>query len=331
MSDMRRREFISLLGGGAAVAWPLAAGAQQPAMPVIGFLSPESQESDVLRLTHLRKGLSETGYIEGRDVAIEYRWAGGLNERLPTLAAELVRQRVSVIVAAGTPSALSAKGATPTIPIIFLTAADPVLVGLVASLSRPDANITGVASLAVELGPKQLELLHELVPAATTIALLVNPATPTIAETLTRELRTAARTFELQLHVLHASTERDFDTAFAALERLRAGALVVATDNFFNSHRQQLTALAVRHAVPTIYPFHEYAQAGGLMSYGTSFAAPFRQIGIYAGRILKGERPADLPVQQTTKIELIINLKTAKALGLTVPNSLLGRADEVIE
>ncbi len=228
----KRRDFITLLAG--AAAWPLAARAQQAAMPVIGYLSPGSQESDVLRLTHLRKGLSETGYIEGRDVAIEYRWADGLSEQLPALAAELVRRRVSVIVAAGTPSALSAKGATATIPISFLTAADPVLIGLVASLSRPDANLTGVASLAVELGPKQLELLHELVPAATTIALLVNPTTPTIAETLTRELQTAARTFGLRLHILHASTKRDFDTAFAALERLRAGALVIPTDNFFN-------------------------------------------------------------------------------------------------
>jgi putative ABC transport system substrate-binding protein len=326
---MRRREFIALLGG-AAVAWPLTARTEQHAMPVIGYLSSGSQESDVLRLTQFRKGLSETGYIEGRDVAIE-RWADGLSERLPALAAELVRRRVSVIVAAGTPSALSAKGATSTIPIIFLTPADPVLIGLVASLSRPDANMTGVASLAVELGLKQLELAHELVPAATTIALLVNPTSSTIAETLTRELRTAARTFGLQLHVLHASTKRDFDTAFAALERLRAGALVISTDNFFNDQSQQLVALAVRHAMPTIYPFHEYAQAGGLMSYGQSYAAPYRQIGIYAGRILKGERPADLPVQQTTKIELIINLKTAKALGLEMPPTLLARADEVIE
>jgi putative ABC transport system substrate-binding protein len=325
-----RREFITLLGGAAAM-WPVPAGAQQPAVPVIGYLSPGSQESDVLRLLHLRKGLSETGYIEGRDVAIEYRWADDLSERLPALAAELVRRPVSVIVAAGTPAALSAKGATGTIPISFMTAADPVLIGLVASLSRPDANLTGVASLAVELGPKQLELLHDLVPAATTVALLVNPTTPTIAASLTKELRSAARTFGLQLHVLHASTKRDFDTAFAALERLQAGALVIATDNFFNSQSEQLAALAARHAVPTIYPFHEYAQAGGLMSYGTSFAGPYRQVGIYAGRILKGERPTDLPVQQTTKIELIINLKTAKALGLEVPATLLARADEVIE
>jgi putative tryptophan/tyrosine transport system substrate-binding protein len=325
---VRRRDFIKVIG--TAVAWPFAARAQQP-MPVIGYLSPGSQESDVLRLTPFRKGLSETGYIEGRDVAIEYRWADDLSERLPTLAAELVRRRVSVIVTAGTPAALSAKGATATIPIIFVTAADPVLVGLVASLSQPDANITGVASLAVELGPKQLELLHELVPAATTIALLVNPTTPTNAETLTRELRTAARTFGLQLHVLNASTKRDFDTAFAALERLRAGALMIGTDPFFNSQSQQLAALAARHAVPTIYPFHEYAQAGGLMSYGTSFTAPYHQVGIYAGRILKGERPADLPVQQMTKIELIINLKTAKVLGLNIPPTLLARADEVIE
>jgi putative tryptophan/tyrosine transport system substrate-binding protein len=323
---IRRRDFITLLGG--AVAWPIAARAQQP---VIGYLSPGSQGSDALRLMYLRKGLSETGYIEGRDVAIEYRWADDRSERLPALATELVRRRVSVIVAAGTPAALSAKGATATIPISFLIAADPVLIGLVASLSRPEANLTGVASLAVELGPKQLELLHDLIPAATTIALLVNPTTPTIAETLTKELRSAARTFGLELHVLHASTKRDFDTAFAALERLRAGALVIATDNFFNSQSEQLASLAARHAVPTIYPFHEYAQAGGLISYGTSFAAPFRQVGIYTGRILKGERPADLPVQQTTKIELIINLKTAKALGIEVPPTLLARADEVIE
>jgi putative ABC transport system substrate-binding protein len=327
---VKRREFITLLGG-AAAAWPLAARAQQAAMPVIGYLSAGSQESDVLRLTHLRKGLSEGGYIESRDVAIEYRWADGLSERLPALAAELARHRVSVIVAAGTPCALSAKGATSTIPIIFLTAADPVLIGLVASLSRPDSNMTGVASLAVELGPKQLELAHELVPTATTIALLVNPTSPTIAETLTRELRSAARTFGLQLHVLHASTKRDLDTAFATLEGLRTGALVISTDNFFNDQSQQLVALAARHALPTIYPFHEYAQAGGLMSYGQSYAAPYRQIGVYVGRILKGERPADLPVQQTTKIELIINLKTAKALGLTIPPTLLARADEVIE
>jgi putative ABC transport system substrate-binding protein len=325
---IRRREFITLIGG--AAAWPVAARAQQ-SMPFIGYLSPGSQESDVLRLTHFRNGLRETGYIEGRNVAIEYRWADGLNERLPMLAAELVRRQVAVIITAGTPSALSAKGATATIPIIFLTAADPVLVGLVASLSRPDANLTGVASLAVELGSKQLEVLHELVPAATTIALLVNPNTPTIAEALTRELQTAVHTFGLKLHILHASTKRDLDTAFAALERLRVGALVIATDNYFNDERQQLVALAVRHAVPAIYPFYEYVQAGGLMSYGTSFAAPFRQVGIYAGRILKGERPADLPVQQTTKIELIINLKTAKALGLDVPPTLLARADEVIE
>jgi len=263
-------------------------------------------------------------------VTIEYRWAENKYDRFPALMADLVRREVTVIVAVtGTPPALAAKAATATIPIVFVTAGDPVALGLVASLSRPGGNLTGVATLTVELGPKQLEVLRELVPTATIIALLVNPTNTTNAETLSRDLQSAARTIGLQLHVLHASTERDFDAVFESLPRLRAGALVIGSDPFFNSRSQQLAALALRHAIPTMYPFREYAMAGGLISYGNSFADAHRQAGIYTGKILNGEKPGDLPVQQSTKVELIINL--ANALGLTVPLTLLGRADEVIE
>jgi putative tryptophan/tyrosine transport system substrate-binding protein len=327
---VRRRKFISLLGG--AVAWPLAARGQQPAMPVIGYVGSESPDAFAGRLRAFRQGLSETGYVEGKNVAIEYRWAENQYDRFPALLADLVRREVTVIVAVtGTPPVLAAKAATTTIPIVFVTAGDPVALGLVASLNRPGGNLTGVATLTVELGPKQLEMLHELVPTATIIALLVNPTNPTNAETLSRDLQAAARTLGLQLHVLHASSERDFDTVFATLSRLRVGALVIGSDPFFNSRSQQLAALALRHAMPTMYPFREYAIAGGLISYGNSFADAHRQVGVYTGRILNGEKPADLPVQQATKVELIINLKTAKALGVTFPLSLLGRADEVIE
>jgi putative ABC transport system substrate-binding protein len=326
---MRRREFITLLGS--AAAWPLAARGQQTAMPVIGLLGSASPDLWTDRLRAFRRGLSETGYVEGRNVAIEYRWAEGQNDRLPALAADLVRQKVAVIsVLGGTVGALAAKAATTTIPIVLFSAGDPVMMGLVASLNRPGGNITGVSDLSAQLGPKRLELLHELVPTATTIALLVNPSNP-LAETQSKDLQAAARALGLQLHILHAGTEHEFDTVFATVAQLRAGALVIGVDGFFTNRMEQLAALTVRHAVPTIYINREFAAAGGLISYGGSRADAYRLVGIYTGRILKGEKPADLPVQQATKVELFINFKTAKALGLTVPLSLLGRADEVIE
>jgi putative ABC transport system substrate-binding protein len=327
---MRRRDFISLLG--AAAAWPLTARAQQAAMPVIGFLGSASPDLWADRLRAFRQGLSENRYVEGHNVAIEYRWAEGRNDRLPSLAADLVRRQVTVIAAPGsTPAALAAKEATTTIPIVFGIGADPVAVGLVANLSRPGGNLTGVTNFAMELGPKRLELLRELAPTTTVVGLLVNPTSPSLAESTTKDLQSAARTLDLQLHVLHASSERDFDTVFATLVQLQAGALVIGADAFFSSQFEQLAALAISHAVRTIYYSREFTAAGGLMSYGASLTDPFRYTGVYAGRILKGEKPADLPVQQATKVEFIINLKTAKALGLEVPPALLARADEVIE
>jgi putative tryptophan/tyrosine transport system substrate-binding protein len=326
---MRRRDFITLMGG--AAAWPLVARAQQSAMPVIGFLSNASPDPYALRLAAFRQGLTEAGYVERQNVEIEYRWAEGQNDRLPTLAAELVHRQVAVIVAAGgSPSAVVAKAATATIPIVFGVAVDPVEVGLVASLSRPGGNLTGVTNLNVEVGPKRLEVLHELVPTATIIAVLMNPTSPT-AEPFLRALQPAARALGLQLHVVHASTDRDFDAVFATLVQLRVGALLISPDTFFNTWSERLATLALQHAVPAAYQYRPFAAAGGLMSYGSDQTEYYRLVGIYAGKILKGEKPADLPVVQSTKVELIINLKTAKALGLTVPLPLLGRADEVIE
>jgi putative ABC transport system substrate-binding protein len=324
---MRRRDFITLLGG--AAAWPLAARAQQPAMPVIGFLG-EAPELFADRLRALRQGLSETGYIEGRNVLIEYRWTQGQYDRFPLLAAELVRRQVSVIVTSGV-GAMAAKRVTSTIPIVFTSGGDPVAYGLVASLNRPGGNVTGVTSLTAEVGPKRLELMHELIPAATVIDLLVNPAGPP-TETSIRDLEAAARALALQVHVLRASTERDLETVFAMLDQSPARPLIIDADGFLITHIEQIAALTVRHAVPAIYAYREFAAAGGLMSYGGLGSTDMhRQAGVYCGRILKGEKPGDLPVQQATKVQLIINLKTAKALGLTVPITLLGRADEVIE
>jgi putative ABC transport system substrate-binding protein len=326
---MQRRKFIALLGG--AAAWPFAARAQQPALPVIGFLSSASPDLYANRLRAFRQGLKEAGYVEGQNVAIEYRWAESQNDRLPALAAELVQRHVDVIAAAGgTPSAVAAKAATTTIPVVFGVAVDPVKIGLVASLNRPGGNLTGITNLNVEVGPKRLELMRELIPAATNIAVLVNPTSP-IAEPFARAMQAAARTLGQQIHVQQASSEQDFDKVFADLARLRAGALVISPDVFFNTKIEQLAVLSLRHAVPAIFQYREFAAAGGLISYGSDETEYYRLIGIYAGRILKGEKPADLPVVQSTKVEMILNLKTAKALGITVPLPLIGRADEVIE
>jgi len=327
---MRRREFISLIGSVAAT-WPLAARAQQPAMPVIGFINVARAKGYAPLLSAFLKGLSETGYVDGRNVAIEYRWAEEQSDRLPALVADLVHRQVAVIAATSTPAALAAKAATKRIPIVFTTASDPVKLGLVASLNQPGGNVTGVTQTNTEITPKRLQILHELAPTASVIALLVNPANPALSATNIKELQAAARALGLELHVLNASTERDFDGAFAKLIELRAGGLVIAGDPFFTSRIEQLAALTVRHAVPANYHNRDFAMAGGLLSYGTDYRETYRLAGNYTGRVLKGDKPADLPVQQATKVELIINLKTAKALGLNIPNTLIGRADELIE
>jgi putative ABC transport system substrate-binding protein len=325
---MRRRELITLLGG-AAVTWSFALRAQQKAMPAIGFLHFASPGPFALYVATFRQGLSETGYVEGENLAIEFRWAEGRYDRLPAMAAELVNLAVDVIVAAGPPSARAARNATSTIPIVF-SSGDPIGEGLVASLARPGGNITGVSVLTVELMAKRLELLSELVPQAKVIVLLVNPNNPN-TEPMIRDMQEAARTKGVELPILKARSESEIDAAFASLVQLQAGGLAVGSDPFFNSRREQLVALAARHVVPAIYEWREFAKTGGLISYGTSLAGIYRQDGIYAGKILNGAKPADLPVEQPTRFELVINLKTAKALDLTVPPSILARADEVIE
>jgi putative ABC transport system substrate-binding protein len=329
---MRRRDFVTLVGGAAASAWPRAARAQQPSnLPTIGFVGSDSPDPYADRLRAFRLGLKSTGFIEGQNVAVEYRWAEGRNDKLPTVTADLVRRQVTVIVAPTTPSVLAAKAATKTIPIVFFVAGDPVDLGLVASLNRPDGNLTGATTLTLEVGQKWLQLLHEMVPNATSLALLINPTSPNLAETQSRDLQTAARSRGLQLHVLQASTEGEFDTAFTRVAQLRASGLVISSDSFFFSRSDQLAQLAARHAVPAIFGFREFVTAGGLMAYGGSLQESFRWVGVYTGRILRGERPGDLPVQRATKVELFINLKTAQALGIEVPPMLLTRADDVIE
>jgi len=326
---MRRREFITLLGG--AATWPLAARAQQPAMPVVGYLSTGSVESDTIFLAAFRRGLAETGYVDGKNVAIEYRFAEFQYERLPSLAADLVRRQVAVIATGGgTPPAVAAKGATSTIPIVFYLGVDPVQFGLVASLNRPGGNMTGIVGLQADLAAKRVELLRELVPSAAAVALLVNPTNP-YTESEARAVLDAARDLGLQIHVIRASTAADIDAVFNALARPRTDALLINADLFLLSRREQLVALAARLALPAVYGWREYCSAGGMMCYTPSLADGFRLVGDYTGRILKGANPAELPVQQVVKVELIINLRTTKALGLTIPLPLLGRADEVIE
>jgi putative ABC transport system substrate-binding protein len=324
---MRRRDFIKVIAGSATAVCSLAVRAE---MPVIGYLSGRSRED----LSAFLKSLNEAGYVDGRSVSIEYRWAEGRADRLPAMVADLIHRRVTVIAAASTQAALAAKAATTTIPIVFEMARDPVRLGLVTSLNRPDGNITGVATLNIEVAPKRLQLLHEVVPSAKVVALLVNPANATnatVAEIQSREVRSAAHTLGLELHVLNATAETDFDAVFANIIQIHAGGLVIGNDPLFASRSKQLGELTVRHAVPAIYGRHDFTAAGGLLSYGPDQADAYRRTGIYVGRILKGEKPADLPVQQATKVELYINLKAAKRLGLNVPNTLIGRADGVIE
>jgi putative ABC transport system substrate-binding protein len=327
MAQAGRRRFLA---ASAALLAPPLAGAQQRAMPVIGFLNGASYELSAYLVRAFHQGLKETGYVEGRNVAFDYRSADGQYDRLPAMAADLVSRQVSVIVATGTPTGLPAKAATTTIPIVFVTGSDPVEQGLVTNLNRPAGNLTGATTLAVELGRKRLELLHELVPKATLIGVLLNPKGPNLAA-VSRDLQAASRAVGIPIHVLNASTEPDLDAVFATLSQLRAGALVIGTDTFFNSQSKKLAALTLRYALPAIYQYREFTAAGGLMSYAGSITDAYRLVGLYTGRILKGEKPADLPIQQSTKAELFINLTTAKALGVRIPQSILVRADELIQ
>jgi putative ABC transport system substrate-binding protein len=331
MFGMRRREFITLIGG-AAVAWPVAAHTQQPAMPVIGFLDPRSPDALADRLRGFRQGLKDAGFVEGQNTAIEYRWAENRTDRLPELAADLARRQVAVIVTpGGLASALAAKAATTTIPIVFVVADDPVRLGLVASLARPEGNVTGINFFSGELTAKRLGLLRELVPAITRVAVLINPANAENAKTTSKEAETATRATGLQIQFFNASTNGEINAAFATFVRERLDAVLIGLDPFFNSRRIQLVQLATRYAVPASYPARDFAEAGGLISYGANIADAWRQVGVYAGRVLKGVKPADLPVVQASKFELVINAETARMLGLDVPPSLLARADEVIE
>jgi putative ABC transport system substrate-binding protein len=325
-----RREFISLIGG--ALSWPLAARAQQPAVPVVGFLDTRSPDALADRLRAFRQGLRDNGLVEGENVAIVYRWAEGQYDRLPELAAELVRRQVAVIAACGgTPSAIAAKATTTTIPVVFVAGEDPVKLGLVTSLARPSGNLTGINFFGAELSAKRLGLLRELVPAASRVAVLVNSANATTTETMVRDLEPAARGIGLQIQILNASTRQEIDAAFATLVRARSDALFVAGDSFFQIRRVQLISLAARHAIPAVYSLRDYVEAGGLMSYGYNIAEAYRQVGIYTGRILKGAKPVDLPVVQSSKFELLLNAQTARVLDIEIPPTLLARADEVIE
>ena len=326
---MRRREFISLIGGLAAI--PLTARAQQVAMPVVGYLSATSRDGGEERAAGFRRGLQESGYVEGQNVAIEYRWADEQVDRLPAMAADLVKRHVTVIATGTTPAALAAQAATTTIPIVFEVGSDPVRLGLVTSLNQPGGNVTGVTSLIVEVAPKRLELLHELLPTTKVMALLVNPNDRALAQAEARETLSAARNRGIELHILNVRSEGDFDAVFADIKRLRVGGLVIGPGSVINRGIDKLTALTVRHAVPAIWQLRSFPAAGGLMSYGSDIVDSYRLAGVYTGRVLKGENPAELPVVQATKFELVINLKTAKAFGITVPNTIIGRADELIE
>jgi len=326
---MRRRDFIKLAAGSGAFL-PLTAGAQQAAMPVVGFLNSGSSDRFAPMVGAFLQGLKETGYVEGKNVAIEYRWADGQYDHLPTLVADLVRKRVSVIAATSTPANLVAKSLTTSIPIVFTTGGDPVQLGLVASLSRPGGNVTGVTQMTGEVAPKRVELAHELVPQATVFGMLINPKNP-LAAFVERDSQAAALKLGIRLNVLHVSSDAELEEAFASFRQSGAGALVIGTDAFFNNRLEQLAALALRNSVPAVYEYHQFVAAGGLASYGGSIMDSYRLAGGYVGRVLKGEKPADLPVQQASKIELLINLKTAKALGITVPQSIQNRADEIIE